>query len=153
VLARLGPFASWVGLVALYDGGWLGAHSLSARTAPARLRARLRELARARRSLAEAGRGVLLVDGNVVAVTAVDLFVEDGSGETARVPRAEIVWLRRHTPRERDRVTLLGFADSEVDPTRAPTGPRRLPRRVVIRAAEFPVIAHVATLEMPLTAR
>ena len=56
-------------------------------------------------------------------------------------------WLSpRLAPLPGDRVTILGFADSEVDATRAPAGPRSLPRRVVIRAAGLPLIAHLGSL-------
>jgi hypothetical protein len=158
LLARLGTLASWNALVALWEGGWLGTRRLSGRATRAEIRQRLRTIAESRRSIAEvlglpAGSPVC-VEGTIVEATAEDLVVDDGSGELAQA-RSESGWWdnARLAPLPGDRVTLVGFADSEVDPRRAPEGPRTLPRRVVIRAAQLPLIAHLGALALPTGAR
>lgn len=156
VLEALGPFATWEALAVLYDGGWLGGGQRSARVAGATIRRRLRGLAAARTTIAaalahEAGRAVL-VEGNILAATAVDLVVADET-DAARVPAGDVRWVSRVGVCEGARVTLLGVADSEVDPTRAPDGARVLPRRLVLRAADLPVIAHLGAMEMQPRAR
>jgi uncharacterized protein YdeI (BOF family) len=158
LLARLGTLASWNALVALWQGGWLGAGKSSLRVSGAQVRARLRAIADARRSIAQvlslpAGAAVC-IEGTIIETTAEDLIVDDGSGELARA-RSETEWWHnpRVAPLPGDRVTIVGFADSEVDPTRAPDNPRALPRRVVIRAAGLPLIAHLGALALPTRAR
>jgi hypothetical protein len=148
LLDRLGQLASWNALVGLWEGGWLGAGKSSPRATRAEIRQRLREIAGARRSLAEllsvpAGT-VVCVEGTVAGVTAHDLILDDGSGELGYARSEGAWWINpRLVPATGDHVTLLGFADSEVDPTRAPEGPRSLPRRVVIRAAGLPLVAYL----------
>jgi hypothetical protein len=158
LLERLGQLASWNAIIGLWEGGWLGAGKSSPRATRAQIRMRLREIADARRTIAELpaleGGTVVCVEGAIVGVSARDLLVDDGSGELA-CARSEAAWWinPRLTPRVGDRVTLLGFVDLELDPTRAPEGPRSLPRRVVIRAAGLPLIAHLGALAEPAGAR
>jgi hypothetical protein len=158
LLARLGPLASWNALVALWEGGWLGAGKSSVRATCAQIRQRLRAIADSRQSIAAvlgltAGTPVCIA-GTIVEATAEDLVVDDGSGELARA-RSDGGWWdnARVAPLAGDRVTLVGFADSEVDLARAPDRPRALPRRVVIRAAQLPLIAHLGALALPTRAR
>jgi hypothetical protein len=97
---------------------------------------------------------VVCVEGAIVEVTPHDLIVDDGSGELACARSERAWWINpRLTPRVGDRVTLLGFVDLELDPSGAPDGPRSLPRRVVIRAAGLPLIAHLGALAEPHAAR
>jgi hypothetical protein len=158
LLARLGTLASWNAVLALWEGGWLGVGKPTLRATCAQVRQRLRIIADSRRPIVEvlalsAGTPVC-VEGAIVEATAEDLVVDDGSGELARA-RSDSGWWdnARLAPLAGDRVTLVGFADSEVDPTRAPAGPRTLPRRVVIRAAQLPLIAHLGALALPTGAR
>ena len=158
VLDRLGPLATWSALAALWESGWLGAGKSTVRATCAQIRQRLREIANARRSIAEAAElpagAVLCIEGTIVEATARDLVIDDGSGEPAHARSDDAHWLSaRVAPLPGDRVTVLGFADSELDSRRAPVGPRRLPRRVVIRAAGLPLIAHLGTVAMPTRAR
>ena len=158
LLERLGQLASWNAIVGLWEGGWLGPGRSSPRATRAEVRQRLREIAGARRSIAqllsvESGT-VVCVEGIIVGVTAHDLIVDDGSGELGYARSEGAWWINpRLVPAAGDRVTLLGFADSEVDGSRAPEGPRSLPRRVVIRAAGLPLIAHLGAMADPATAR
>ena len=158
LLDRLGQLASWNAIIGLWEGGWLGAGKSSPRATRAQVRQRLREIAEARRSIAEvraldAGT-VVCVEGNIVGVTAHDLIVDDGSGELGYARSEGAWWINpRLSPQAGDRVTLLGFCDSEVDATRAPEGPRSLPRRVVIRAAGLPLIAHLGAMADATPAR
>jgi hypothetical protein len=158
LLERLGTLASWNALLALWEGGWLGPMHASMRMSIAHVRHRLRKIAAARRSIVEvlalpAGTAVV-VEGTIVEATAQDLVIADGSGELARARSAAEWWLNpRLSPMAGDRVTIVGFADSEIDPTRAPDNPRALPRRVVLRAAGLPLIAHLGTLALPARAR
>jgi hypothetical protein len=151
LLARLGPLASWNAIAGLWEGGWLGQGKSSPRATRAQVRQKLREIAAARRTIAEvpalpAGTMVCL-EGAVVEVTPRDLVIEDGSGERAHARSEGAWWINpRLSPREGDRVTVLGFVYSEVDETRAPRNPRELPRRVVIRAAALPLMAHLGGL-------
>jgi hypothetical protein len=158
LVARLGTLASWNALLALWEGGWLGGSRSTVRATRAQIRQRLRLIADSRRPIADvpalsAGTPVC-IEGTIVEATAEDLVVDDGSGELARA-RSDSGWWdnARLAPLAGDRVTLVGFADSEVDPTRAPAGPRVLPRRVVIRAAQLPLIAHLGALALPTRAR
>jgi hypothetical protein len=152
LLARLGPLGSFAALTELWEAGWLGEAGRSARITEARIRQRLREIAVARRSIAEAalvaaGTTVLL-DGTVAALSP--LCLEDGSGERASVPSAPGRWIGgTPPPAEGDRVTLLGFADPVLDLTRPPHGPRRSPRALLVRAARLPLIAHLAPRQSP----
>jgi hypothetical protein len=148
LLERLGQLASWNAIIGLWEGGWLGAGKSSPRATRAQVRQRLREIADARRSIAELlsleSGTVVCVEATVVEVTARDLIVDDGSGELAYARSEGAWWINpRLAPAAGDRVTLLGFVDSELDATRAPAGPRSLPRRVVIRAAGLPLIAYL----------
>ena len=158
LLDRLGQLASWNAIIGLWEGGWLGAGKASLRATRAQVRQRLREIAESRRSIAdllsiESGTAVC-VEGTVVEVTARDLVVDDGSGELGYARSEGAWWINpRLSPRPGHRVTLLGFADSEVDATRAPEGPRSLPRRVVIRAAGLPLIAHLGAMAEPAPSR
>jgi hypothetical protein len=158
LLDRLGELATWNAIIGLWEGGWLGTGKSSPRATRAEIRQRLREIAEARRSIVElltieAGT-VVCVEGAIVEVTAHDLIVDDGSGELGCARSEGAWWINpRLSPRVGDRVTLLGFADLELDPTRAPEGPRSLPRRVVIRAASLPLIAHLGTLAEDTRAR
>jgi hypothetical protein len=157
VLEGLGPFASWTALAVLHDSGWLGSGRRSLRAAAAQLRGRLREIAGARHPIAAAlalpAGTPLLVGGNITAVSALDVVVADDSGESAHVRPGDVRWLSAVTPLAGDPVTILGVVDSEVDPTCAPHGPRALPRRVVIRAAAHPVIAHLGAMALDPRAR
>jgi len=158
LLDRLGQLASWNAIIGLWEGGWLGAGKSSPRATRAQIRLHLREIADARRRVVdllalEAGT-VVCVEGAIVEVTPRDLIVDDGSGELACARSEGAWWINpRLTPRAGDHVTLLGFVDFELDPSRAPDGPRSLPRRVVIRAAGLPVIAHLGALADPHAAR
>jgi hypothetical protein len=158
LLDRLGQLATWNAIIGLWEGGWLGPGKSSARATRAQVRLRLREIADARRSIAEllsieAGT-VVVVEGTIVEVTAYDLVVDDGSGELGYARSEGAWWINpRLVPLAGDHVTLLGFADSEVDATRAPEGPRSLPRRVVIRAAGLPLIAHLGGMAEHAPAR
>jgi hypothetical protein len=150
LLERLGPLASWNAMVALWEGGWLGPGRASVRATAAEIRVRLRMIAEARRPIAEAlalpAGEVVCIEGTVVEAAARDLVIDDGSGELGYARSQEAVWLNpRLAPLAGDRVTVVGFADSELDTTRAPVHPRALPRRMVIRAAELPLIAHLGT--------
>jgi hypothetical protein len=158
LLARLGTLASWSALLALWEGGWLGAGKSSVRATCAQIRQRLRAIADSRHPIAAllslpAGTPVC-IEGTIVDAGADELIIDDGSGERAHA-RSRTGWWdnARPGPQAGDRVTVVGFADSEVDPTRAPAGPRALPRRVVIRAAHLPVIAHLGALALPTRAR
>jgi hypothetical protein len=148
LLHRLGQLASWNAIIGLWEGGWLGAGKASPRATRAQVRQRLREIADARRSIAEllnvqAGT-VVCVEGTIVGVTAHDLIVDDGSGELGYARSEGAWWINpRLVPVAGDRVTVLGFADSELDAAAVSEGPRSLPRRVVIRAAGLPLIAHL----------
>jgi len=154
LLERLGQLASWNAVIGLWEGGWLGTGKPSPRATRAQIRQRLREIADARRRVVEllelpAGT-VVCVEGDIVEVTPNDLFVDDGSGELACARSENAMWINpRLAARVGDRVTLLGFLDIELDPERAPEGPRSLPRRVVIRAAGLPLIAHLGTMAEP----
>jgi hypothetical protein len=158
LLDRLGELATWNAIIGLWEGGWLGQGKSSPRATRAQVRQRLREIADARRSIAEllsieAGT-MVVVEGTVVEVTAYDLVVDDGSGELGYARSEGAWWINpRLVPVAGDHVTLLGFADSEVDATRAPEGPRSLPRRVVIRAAGLPLIAHLGGMAEHAPAR
>jgi uncharacterized protein YdeI (BOF family) len=158
LLERLGSLASWNAVAALWQGGWLGAGKSSMRATGAQIRRRLREIAQARRSIAEvlalpAGTPVC-IEGTIIEATAHDLVVDDGSGELAYARSEDARWLSpRLAPQAGDRVTVLGFADSEVDATRAPPGPRTLPRRVVLRAAGLPLVVHLGAMAEPTRAR
>jgi hypothetical protein len=152
LLEQLGALGSWNGIVALWEGGWLGPERASVRATCAQIRVRLRAIARARHSAADvlglAAGTVVCVEGTIVATSPEDLVVDDGSGELAYARSENARWLSpRLAPLPGDRVTLLGFADSEVDATRAPASPRALPRRVVIRAAGLPLVAHLGKAE------
>ena len=158
LLERLGQLASWNAVIGLWEGGWLGAGKSSPRATRAQIRLRLREIARARCSIADAlalpAGEVVCIEGAVVETTAHDLVVDDGSGELAYARSEGAWWINpRVAPLPGDRVTILGFADSDLDTTRAPHGPRALPRRVVIRAAGLPLIAHLGALAEPPGAR
>jgi hypothetical protein len=158
LLERLGTLASWNALAALWEGGWLGPSHSSMRVSVAQARQQLRMLAAARRPIAQllalpAGTAVV-VEGDIVSVTPDDLVVDDRSGELAHARSTEEWWLNpRLVPMAGDRVTLVGFLDLEVDETRAPEHARALPRRVVIRAAALPLIAHLGALALPTGAR
>jgi hypothetical protein len=158
LLARLGPLASWNAIAGLWEGGWLGQGKSSPRATRAQVRQKLKEIAGARRTIAEmvalpAGT-MVFIDGIVVAVSARDLVVDDGSGERAYA-RSEAAWWKnpRLSPREGARVSVLGFAYSELDESRAPRNPRELPRRVVIRSAALPLVAHLGALAEEPSAR
>jgi hypothetical protein len=148
LLARLGPFGTFAALTVLWEAGWLGVRRRSDRLTEAGIRHRLRAIAGARRSIADAavlaaGTAVLL-EGTVSALAPLSL--EDGSGERASVPAAPEHWIGVAGPAgEGDRVTLLGFAEPALDLTRPPRGPRRPGRAVLVRAARLPVIAHLAS--------
>jgi hypothetical protein len=149
LLTRLGAFGSWRALATLWETGWLGRSHRSARATAAELRQRLREIAAARRSIAEAAAvatgAAVWVEGGVIRAGVEALLLDDNSGETARIPSAELRWIGGPPAAgEGDRVTVLGFAAPEVDPSLAAPAPRRLPRRVVIRSADRPAIAHLA---------
>jgi uncharacterized protein YdeI (BOF family) len=158
LLERLGQLATWNAIMGLWEGGWLGGGKSSSRATRAQIRVRLREIADARRSIAElyaleAGT-MVCVEGAIVEVTAHDLIVDDGSGELATARSEGAWWINpRLSPQPGDGVTLLGFLDLELDPSRAPDGPRSLPRRVVIRAAGLPLIAHLGALAEDAGAR
>jgi hypothetical protein len=158
LLDRLGQLATWNAIIGMWEGGWLGAGKSSPRATRAQVRQRLREIADARRSIAdllsmEAGT-VVCVEGTIVEVTAYDLIVDDGSGELGYARSEGAWWINpRLVPAVGDHVTLLGFSDSEVDVSRAPEGPRSLPRRVVIRAAGLPLIAHLGAMAEPAPSR
>jgi hypothetical protein len=156
VLAGLGALGSWSALAALWEHGWLGAGKPSVRATCAEIRQRLREIARSRCSIAEvlaapAG-AVVCIEGTIAEIGEERVLVEDGSGESADLRPGEVRWLGRR-PAAGERVTVLGFADSAVDPTRAARGPRALPRRAVIRAAGLPPVAQVGALALPARAR
>jgi hypothetical protein len=145
LLERLGAFGSWRALATLWEAGWLGGGHTSARATAAEIRHHLREVVAARRSIADVTAGVVWVEGGVIRAGADDLLLDDNSGETALIPRAELRWIGGLPPAlEGDRVSVLGFAAPELDPSLPPSGPRRLPRRVVIRSADLPAIAHLA---------
>jgi hypothetical protein len=158
LLDRLGQLASWNAIIGLWEGGWLGTGKFSPRATRAQIRLRLREIADARRPIAqllalEAGT-MVCVEGEIVEVTPHDLIVDDGSGERACARSEGAWWINpRLSPLAGERVTLLGFLDLELDPTRAPDSPRSAPRRVVIRAAGLPLIAHLSALAEPDAAR
>jgi hypothetical protein len=158
LLDRLGQLATWNAIIGMWEGGWLGAGKSSPRATRAQVRQRLREIADARRSIAdllsvEAGTAVC-VEGTIVEVTAYDLVVDDGSGELGYARSEGAWWINpRLVPAVGDHVTLLGFADREVDASRAPESPRSLPRRVVIRAAGLPLIAHLGAMAEPAPSR
>jgi hypothetical protein len=149
LLARLGVFGSWRAMATLWETGWLGGGHRSARATAAEIRQRLRQIAAARRSIAEAAAvptgAPVWVEGGVIRAGAETLLLDDNSGETALIPCAELRWIGGPPAAgEGDRVTVLGFAAAEVDPSLAASAPRRLPRRVVIRSADRPAIAHLA---------
>ena len=63
LLERLGTLGSWYGIVALWEGGWLGPERASVRATCAQIRVRLRGIAQARRSMAVACAQVLNAEG------------------------------------------------------------------------------------------
>jgi hypothetical protein len=149
VLAQLGPLASWRALATLWEMGWLGTGKSSVRATSAEIRQRLRQIAEARRSIADAAAlaagAPVCVQGDVTRASTAELMLEDNSGEPAFIPVAELRWIGQpRAAAEGDRVTVLGFAHTELDPAQAPSAPRRLPQRVVIGAAALPAIAHLA---------
>ena len=149
LLGKLGPFGSWRALATLWETGWLGRGHRSARATAAEIRQRLRAIAAARRSIAEVPSVVtgatVWVEGGVIRAGAEALLLDDNSGETAHIPSAEVRWIGwPPAAGEGDSVTVLGFAAAEVDLSLALSAPRRLPRRVVIRSADRPAIAHRA---------
>ena len=145
VLAGLGALSSFVALSALWQAGWLGGGKRPGRATSAEIRRRLREIGAARRTAAEAALlpagAVALLEGNVVALSPLDL--DDGSGELARVGPGPVHWIDRQAARQGDRVTLLGFVECVLDPTQPPSGPRHAGRRLLVRSARLPLVAHV----------
>ncbi len=146
-LLRLGPFASFQALTVLWQAGWLGGGQSSARASSAEMRQRLRAIGEARRTLAEALEAVvgepLLVAGPIASLTPAVLRDDSGAAVTVELEGAHHVG--RPAPlAEGDRVTVLGFADRELAADEAPGGPRRLPYRVIVRAAHLPVVVHTA---------
>jgi hypothetical protein len=146
-LDRLGPLATFEALAALWHSGWLGPGHSSPRATAAEVRQRLRQVARARVSVAEAA---ALPVGTVVLVTGT-LRLESGSrsddaGETlvidddgARASLSPLHWIGSAA---RDgTVTVLGFTDPRLDPGAAAAGPRRSPTRLWLSSAGLPLMA------------
>jgi hypothetical protein len=146
-LMRLGPFASFQALTALWQAGWLGGGQSSARASSAEIRQRLRAIGEARRTAAEAMEapvGEPLLVGGVLASLASPVLCDE-TGAVVRVALEGAHHVGRPAPlTEGDRVTVLGFADRELAADEAPGGPRRLPYRVIVRAAHLPVVVHMA---------
>jgi hypothetical protein len=81
-----------------------------------------------------------LLEGVVAEVAP--LCLDDGSGERASLLEPPRRWIGgAPPPREGDRVTLLGYADPTFALAEAPRGPRRSPRRLLVRAARLPLLA------------
>jgi hypothetical protein len=142
ILPALGALASFRALAALWQAGWLGSGKISPRAASAEIRQRLRAIAATRRSLAEAATvpagTPVLVEGTLVAPFTLD----DGSGERAEL--AGVRWIDGRAPAQGDRVTVLGFVERALDPSRPPPGPRQLATRLVLRSAALPLLGQTA---------
>lgn len=138
-LDRLGPLATFEALAALWQSGWLGEGHRVQRVTVAEMRQRLRQVARARVSIAEASAlaagAVVLVRGELRPSTDGTLVIDDG--EWALV--AEVRWIG--SPARDGTVTALGFADPRFDADAAPAGPRRSPKRLWLGSTRLPVIA------------
>jgi hypothetical protein len=149
LLAPLGPWASFEGLTALWDAGWLSGGEVhparAGRVTSARIRRQLRVIAGARRSIASAALlaagAAALLEGTVAGLGP--LCLEDGSGERVWVPEPPAIFVGGPA-RARDRVTVLGFVDHQLDPGLPPRGPRQAPARLLIRPARLPLVAMVA---------
>jgi hypothetical protein len=138
-LDRLGPLATFEALAALWHSGWLGEGRRVSRVMVAEMRQRLRQVARARVSITEAGAleagAVALVRGELRCSGVGPLVIDDG--EQALV--AEARWIG--SPARHGTVTVLGFVDRRFDPEAAPAGPRRSPTRLWVASTRLPVIA------------
>jgi hypothetical protein len=138
-LDRLGPLATFEALAALWKSGWLGEGHRLQRVTAAEMRQRLRQVARARMSIAEASAlaagALVLVRGELRPATDGTLVIDDG--ERALV--AEVRWIG--SPARDGTVTALGFADPRFDPDALPAGPRRSPKRLWLASTHLPVVA------------
>lgn len=140
VVDRLGALASWQGLMALADAGWLASGRGSVRYAAVEMRARLREIAAARRALASIERAAhgetICVTGEVTGSSGVDVaVVSDDAGASVLVDLTGARVVPQRPLSSGEQVTVVGFADSAPDAALTAISSRSLPRRPILRGS------------------